>query len=364
MQRNEPGAPPRPDERTAPWARSGLPPPRYDHLIRMTSRHGVWEHAKYDEVRTEHGLCTDDNARALIVVSRPHSPTRTLINLAARYLMFLLDARTPEGGFHNRRHADGSWLDDVGSDDSQGRALWALGFIARHGPQRWMRRAGLDAFKASDGFTSVHLRANAFAVLGGVEVLAMDPQDAQTRALVGRAVEPIVEAVQQRFPWPEKRLTYDNARLPTALLAAGTALHDPKLLSLGTRLLTWLVGVETRGDRFSFTGTDGWAPGEDRPVFDQQPVEAAAMVEACHRAWKVTGEQTWRVHTVNAARWFHGFNDTGCVVYDDRSGGSRDGLMADGVNENLGAESTLAGLAALQVAASCAVDVPGAGQAS
>lgn len=332
-------------------AAPSLPSARLDHLVHLTDDLGVWEHAEHAEPRIAHGFCTDDNARALIVACREASDGPVPDGLVATYLGFLLDARTTAGGFHNRRSQDGTWLDDVGSDDSQGRALWALGVVARHGPQRWMREAGIEAFDVATTFESVHLRANAFAVLGAVELLAAEPGHAGARALLRRCVEPLAEAAGSRVPWVEARLTYDNARLPEALLAAGAALHDARLTHRGLRLLTWLVAVETRGDHFSFVPHGGWAPGEARPGFDQQPLEAAAMADACLQAFVLTGEPAWRLRALRAARWFLGHNDTGQVLYDVTTGATGDGLMRDGANANQGAESTLAGLAALQVAA-------------
>lgn len=332
-----------------------LPAPRFDHLVRLTHPMGVWEHAELTSPRTAHGFCTDDNARALIVVCRQSdAATGELADLAAIYLRFVLDARTTDGGFHNRRGQDGIWLDDIGSDDSQGRAWWALGVVSRHGAQPWMRRAGMEAFDSCSGFSSEHLRANAFAVLGAVELLAVAPDHADARTLLRRGVEVITEAAHSRISWPEARLTYDNARLPEALLAAGATLGDRRLTRMGLRLLTWLVQVEGGGRHFSFTPAGGYVPGEPRRRFDQQPIEAVAMAEACHRAWTATRDPAWRTFALRAAGWFVGLNDTGAILYDAESGGTCDGLMRHGVNENQGAESTLAGLAALRVAADCA----------
>ena len=334
-----------------------VPAPRLDHLVHLTSLLGVWEHAEFTTPRVAHGLCTDDNARALIVVCRHPGRSRMVDDLASTYLAFVLEARTPVGTFHNRRGADGDWLDEVGSDDSQGRAWWALGVAARRGPLAAVRDAALEAFVDAGGFSSVHLRANAFAVLGAAELLAAHPTHVQARELLRRCVQPLADAALGHVPWVEDRLTYDNARIPEALLAAGAALGEPALVRMGLRLLSWLVAVETRGDHFSFVPHRGWAPGQFRPAFDQQPVEAAAMADACHRAFTQTGDPVWGARARRAAQWFVGHNDTGCQLYVEDTGGTRDGLMRKTVNLNQGAESTLAGLSALQVAAALA-DVP------
>ncbi len=358
-----------PDERAAaarhPSSPSGvdlteLPTPEFTHLRRLTDRIGLWEHARILEPRVEHGFCTDDNARALLVVSSQTSPPADLADLAAVYLRFVLDARTDDGHFHNRRSADGTWIDEVGSDDSQGRAWWGLGTVARTGPAAWMRQAAADAFATCNSFDSVHLRANAYAALGAVEMLLADPSHTAAADLLERTARTIADAARARVPWPETRLTYDNARLPEALLAAGAVLGDRRMIATGIRLLEWLVRVETNSYHFSFTPTGGWVPGEERPAFDQQPIEAAAMAQACYRAWSVTGDSAWRARAIDAAQWFMGNNDTGMVLYDRDTGATCDGLEERSVNENRGAESTLAGIAALQTGALCSTTDLGA----
>jgi hypothetical protein len=316
----------------------------------MTDQLGLWEHALYTTPRTEHGFCTDDNARALIVVCRQPDPSPDLVELTRVYLTFLQDAQSPNGGFRNRRSSDGSWADVVGSDDSQGRALWALGSVACRGPTSWMREVGLDMFDNQRDFDSPSPRANAFAVLGATEVLYASPDHHNARHILERCVGHLLVRDDDRWPWPEERLAYDNARIPEALMAAGALLPDYGLIDAGLRLLEWLVATETHGDHFSFTPVGGWAPDEPRPGFDQQPVEAAAMADACSRAWSLTGDSRWKDRVERAARWFVGANDVGAALYDPHTGGCADGLGPDYTNLNRGAESTLAALAVLQQA--------------
>lgn len=327
-----------------------MPEPCFDHLQRMTDHRGIWEHARFTTPRTEHGYCTDDNARALIVLSRQPDPSPRLVGLAGVYLTFLQDARLPGGGFHNRRNSGGTWTDEVGSDDSQGRALWALGTVAGRGPASWMRRRGLEMFAEQPDLHSPSPRANAFAVLGASEVLRSWPDHRHARHLLERSVGHLLVRDDARWPWPEERLAYDNARIPEALLAAGAHLADDGMVDAGLLLLEWLAATETRDDHFSFAPVDGWALGEPRPGFDQQPVEAAAMADARIRAWSMTGDNRWKDRVGLAAGWFLGANDTGATLYDPQSGGCGDGLEHDRVNQNRGAESTLAALAALQQA--------------
>jgi hypothetical protein len=221
-----------------------------------------------------------------------------------------------------------------------------------------MRRAGVSAFDDCSGFASNHLRSNAFAVLGTVDLLAIEPTHTKALDLLAKTSQVLVNAVRVRIPWPEIRLTYDNARIPEALIAAGAVLGDKRIIELGIRLLERLLWVETDGDHFSFTPVGGWQSGEDRPSFDQQPLEAAAMAEACYRAWTITGNSVWRVRALRSAQWLMGRNDTGAVLYDAGTGATCDGLKEDSVNENRGAESTLAGLAILQIAEACSSNNP------
>ena len=315
----------------------------------MTDQIGIWEHARYLTRRKEHGYCTDDNARALIVCCRQQDHEPGVDRLSGIYLNFIIGAALESGGFHNRRAGDGSWEDEVGSEDSQGRALWALGTVSRVGSRVGMRDASADMFTRMAGhFESSALRSNAFAMLGAAEVLEQQPDHRGALTLMAAGVGVIGIGGQGGWPWPEPRLAYDNARLPEALIAAGECLGDSGLTDAGLRLLAWLVEIEMRNDRFSFVGANGWAPGEPRPGFDQQPVEAGAMADACFRAWKLTGEPEWRDRLESAVLWFLGRNDSSTRLYDPRTGGCCDGLTAVGANRNQGAESTVSALMALQ----------------
>jgi hypothetical protein len=185
-----------------------------------------------------------------------------------------------------------------------------------------------------------------------VALLAAAPaRPPAAHALLGVAAAGLGRASRGRaWPWPEPRLTYANAALADARIAAGVELGDDRLLDEGLELLDWLVGIETRGEHFSFTPAGGWEPGEARPGFDQQPIEAAAMADACARAFDATGDPVWAERAQLAAAWFLGRNDVGVPLLDARTGGCRDGLERDGVNENEGAESTIALIGALQQA--------------
>ena len=163
------------------------------------------------------------------------------------------------------------------------------------------------------------------------------------------------------WPWPEPRLRYANATLPETLLAAGALLGDAEAVSSGLALLRWLLDIETTGDHLSITPVGGWGFGEPRPGFDQQPIEVAALADACGRAYATTGDPQWRVGVDSCAAWFTGANDVGVSLLDAISGGGCDGLHPSGRNENQGAESTLALISTFQQSHRLALDatVPG-----
>ena len=221
--------------------------------------------------------------------------------------------------------------------------------VARIG-EREQRARARRLLESGEGFRSPWPRANAFAVLGAVALLAAAPaRPAAAHALLGAAAAGLGSVSRDRGrPWPEPRLAYANGVLADARIAAGAELADDGLLEEGLRLLEWLVEVETRGEHFSFTPVGGWAPGEPRPGFDQQPIEVAAMADACARAFDATGDPIWADRVQLAAAWFLGRNDVGVPLLDARTGGCKDGLERDGVNENEGAESTIALIGALQ----------------
>jgi hypothetical protein len=203
-------------------------------------------------------------------------------------------------------------------------------------------------FEASAGFRSEHPRPTAHAALGAFELIAATPPVPGAIELV-EAATGLLDAAPSSGPWqwPAARLTYANALLPEAQLAAGVAVGDPGAVRRALRVLRWLVETESRGPWFSFTPVAGRGPGDPKPGFDQQPIEAWAMVDACARAFDVTGDPYWERAAQRAARWFLGRNDSRVPVFDHATSGGFDGLRSDGVNLNQGAESTLAYLGSM-----------------
>jgi hypothetical protein len=325
--------------------------PIFAHLLAMSDGHGLFEHALLDEPRRDHGYCVDDVARALVVLLRESERTPELDQLVSTCLRFLEAAVDVDGQVHNRMDAGGTWTDDAGLGDWWGRAVRALGAASVHLPTPSDRARARIAFHRAASTRSPHGRAMAFATLGAVDVLSADPDDLCARALLLDGVASIAVPSDPRWAWPEPRLRYGNGALPEALLAGGTAMDDPRVVARGLAMLRFLLHVETRDGHLSVTGVGGRGPAQRSVQFDQQPIEVAAIADACARAFDLTGDPSWREGVAAAWAWFTGDNDALTLMIDPESGAGFDGLEARGRNENRGAESTLAALGTYQQAA-------------
>jgi glycosyltransferase involved in cell wall biosynthesis len=328
------------------------------HLRRLTDGTGILQHSKYWVPDRQHGYCTDDNARALIVVSRAAAHMtggEDLQELAVRYLAFLRHAFNPERGmFRNLMGYERRWLEEQGSPDSHGRALWALGVAAAELPDDTLRLLSQQllhqALPAAENLPD--LRATAFALLGLAAYLERYGGDSAAKRTRGLLAERLWcafrSATEPAWPWPEETLTYANAVLPQALLESGRQLGCREMVDCALACLHWLMEVQTLDGHFSAIGNQGWyRRGGVRARFDQQPIEAQASLDACISAFRATGERLWLDRALAAFHWFLGGNDLGQGLYDHRTGGCYDGLQPTGVNLNQGAESTLAWLHAL-----------------
>ena len=336
-----------------------LPPLMLDHLWRLSDSTGVLQHATYDVPSFTDGYCTDDNARALglmVFVEELGLETRRSVRAAAAYAAFLGHAFAPKTGrFRNFLGFDRRWLDDAGTDDCLGRAVHALGLCigrSRREPLRcWALRLFDPAVRAAAATTSP--RAWALAILGIQEYLRRLSGDRLAGGIRRELVERLVS--QQRanagpgWPWLENVVAYENARLCQALISAGRWAGDGGALDVGLGMLEWLWEIQRSGSgRFAPIGCLGFYPRDGEPaLFDQQPLEAQAMVAACIEAFHAVGDDRWRDRAWSAFEWFRGHNLLGMALCDPLTGGCRDGLLPDRLNENQGAESTLAWLHAL-----------------
>ncbi|OHV34761.1 MULTISPECIES: hypothetical protein [Pseudofrankia] len=316
----------------------------FAHLFRLSDDIGLFRRALGSAPRREHGYCVDDVARGLVVLSREPSLLPELIRLLDLYLDFVLAAQAPDGMVANRRDSEGRWWDDPELGDCWGRALWGLGTAAALAPTRRLRARARAGFQVSAARRSPWPRAMTFAALGAGELLLAHPDDEPARTLLADAVTEIGPIKDDPgWPWPDPTLRYANAAVPEALILAGMCLSDRTAGANGLRLLAWLLYVETRGDILSLTPVGGRRPrGDLRPGFDQQPIEAAAIADACARAHAATGQRDWLTGLGQAHGWFLGENDAGTPLVDTTTGGCHDGLEPGGRNANQGAAATLA----------------------
>lgn len=335
-----------------------LPPLRLDHVVRMSDSTGIYQHAIFNVPNFHEGYCTDDNARAFILCNLLEEAggqpsDHNLDALATSYLAFLAAALNYETGlFRNFMSHGRQWLEEAGSEDSHGRALWAVGTGAgrshNEGHRRLSTQLFLKGLTAVMNFTSP--RAWTFTLLGIHEYLRNCPDDpkvnvkAMCQLLTARLVNLWNEYATENWPWFEPGATYDNARICQALILSGQVMANPEALEIGLKSLSWLVSIQrTQAGHFRPIGSNGFYQRDGaRADFDQQPVEAQAMVCACHEAFRATQDSMWRREAKRAFEWFLGRNDLGLPLYDSSTGGCSDGLHADRVNENQGAESTLA----------------------
>jgi hypothetical protein len=332
---------------------------KLNHLARITDSTGVFQHAVFSVPNFSEGYCTDDNARAFVLsvllgeLGEDPESVRGLATTTAAFLLHAFDVETRR--FHNHMSFDRRWLDHQGSEDCHGRALWALGVGVGRSPFRsFQMMAGqlfAQALPAVLEFTSP--RAWAFGLMGIHEYLRRLGGDSlvnQTReTLTCKLMGLLGGNTKPDWCWFEDELSYDNAKLAHALIVSGRATGQDAVLERGLHALRWLnqLQISEKG-HFRPIGSNGfYARGGTRADFDQQPIEAQAMVSACLEAYRATSDAWWFEQAQRAFDWFIGWNDLGLELYSAETGGCRDGLHVDRVNGNQGAESTLAFLLSL-----------------
>jgi glycosyltransferase involved in cell wall biosynthesis len=339
-----------------------LPALNTSHLAAMSDDTGILQHAIFSLPNSREGYTTDDNARALIVStlmagSNLHIEDSVATDLSRRYLAFLwLAFDEDKRRFRNFLSYGRTWLEDIGSEDSHGRALWALGTVLGHSRDGGLRGAAGRLFQSAVpvalAFTSP--RAWAFSILGMQAYLDWFPGDRAIQrdrnTLADRLLDVYGRCRTESWRWFEKSLSYSNASLSQALFLAGFRSGNERMAAAGIESLEWLVGVQHREDPDTFVpiGSNGFfRDGDEKARFDQQPIEACATVSACLEAYRGTNQEHWSAEARKAFRWFLGKNDLQVPLYDATTGGCKDGLHPDRVNENQGAESTLSFLMAL-----------------
>lgn len=329
-----------------------------EHFLSMCDDTGLLQHAIHSVADRAHGYCVDDNSRALLLACALNAPGERLLPaaLTGRFAAFIQHAWNPDlKRFRNFMSFERRWLEPSGSEDSHGRTLWALGACARNDsdPSRRLWAAGLfaQALPIVESFTSP--RAWAFTLLGldlYCVAFAGDPAaERMRRMLANRLIALLAQVETEDWAWFEAGLSYDNARLPQALIATGMATGTPTYLLAGLKSLRWLMRLQSNpAGLFRPVGTEGFGALRTAPEpFDQQPVEAAATISACLAAHQADGDPEWRRGAECAFAWFLGANDLATPLVDMATGACRDGLHADRANENRGAESVLSYLLGL-----------------
>ncbi|WP_431468953.1 glycosyltransferase [Sphingosinithalassobacter sp. LHW66-3] len=334
--------------------------PDLSAVERMSDATGMLQHSIYSVPDRRHGYCIDDNARALILLSRMEGLDDAVRDKwTSIYAAFVQHAWNPERRrFRNFMHFDRNWCEDEGSEDSNGRALWALGVTAHEAHAHKHRDWAVSLFDAtaSIAFELGSPRARAFAMLGAAAMLEAHPGHAMARTILSRFGDELIAlldaARRPEWSWFEIVLAYDNARLPEALLRAGKALQRDDFVKVGVETLDWIVARQTSPEgRFRAVGTESFGREYADPLpFDQQPLEAQATIDACDAAYAATRDRRWLDEAMRAYRWYLGANDLDLPLATAQDGGCFDGLMPTGLNRNQGAESILA----LQLA-SCAI---------
>jgi glycosyltransferase involved in cell wall biosynthesis len=327
-------------------------PPRLDAVERLSDACGILQHSIFNVPNRDHGYCVDDNCRALMLMHRIGGAQADRADeLAAIYASFVQYAWNSDiRRFRNFMNFERQWLETEGSQDSFGRSLWSLGATAAEARHQDLRRWARHLFDqvAPEVRALEHPRSWAFAMLGADAMLGVHPGHAVARAmltdLAGRLRALLEGSRRPDWCWFEPLLSYDNARLPEALIRAGRRLDDRAMVADGLATLEWLDAVQTNGrGQFRAVGTDSFGREMQLPLpFDQQPLEAWATIEAAEIAWIETGDEKWREAAWRAYRWYLGDNDLDVPIASLNDGGCFDGLMRDRVNLNQGAESVLA----------------------
>jgi len=323
-----------------------------DHLDRMTDSTGLIQHAIYSIPRRESGYTTDDNARALRLCTRLwcEEPDERMLARVTTYLSFIEHARCPVRGFHNFLSYQCDWLDANGTGDCQGQAVRALAEVLGSNLPEGFRRLARELIEAVVPALSElrSLRAQAYVILAWGHLWTNRVRDIELLELVAssaaqRLIEFYARSVRPEWQWFESRLTYANAVLPHALFVAGRRWPDESYLDVAEASFDFLDRATTAEDMFWPVGNSDWYPhGEEKALYDQQPVEAVTMADAALAGFDVNHDDKYLASFCRANDWFHGQNSLREALAEPLCGACYDGLQPLGVNRNQGAESTLA----------------------
>ncbi len=332
-----------------------VPEPSLNHMQKLTDDTGLFQHAIFTIPNRQHGYCTDDNARAVIAMTRYYAQYTEpqALKLLDTYLSFIMDSQNSDGSIRNFMNFDRSWQEVESKNDAFGRVLWAFGTVMAKPPTPAYLSIVKDCFDKSVGLVQKQLpRGMAYSILGMSDYLAQFPGASDIKRQLELAADGLVTQYEENsypdWQWFDDILTYDNAVLPHALFVASLTLENKKYLKVARESCEFLLTNTFNGEHFSFVGCKGWYErGGTRATFDQQPIEAASTVMMLRAVYDVTHDGKYLTLQRKAFDWFLGQNDLHIPLYDFRTKGCNDGLVHDGVNTNQGAESTLSFLLSL-----------------
>lgn len=332
-----------------------IPEPKLDHLADLSDHFGLLQHAKYIIPDFSHGYTLDDNARALVVITKYFRLYQddSALKLLNRYLAFTSFCQKENGRCHNSVSIDRKFLDEQGSHDTHGRVLWGWGYVIANAPSSYHALAKVCFEKSVPIVQNLNLRGSAYAVLGLHYYLTRYGGAREIRAWLEQLAKKICDHFHNQstseWPWYEPVVTYDNGVIPQAMWLAWWHLKDDEFKEIAQKTTEFLFKLCLHQGHISLVGNNGWH-SKDRNMkaqFDQQPIDACGLVELAKVAYRLTGDEDYIKKMRLAFDWFMGVNDIGGSLYDFTTGGCFDGLTPTGVNLNQGAESTLSFLLAL-----------------
>ncbi|MFA4851838.1 MAG: glycosyltransferase, partial [Bacteroidales bacterium] len=328
-----------------------LPPFSLVHIKRLTDDTGIIQHAKFGIPNLKEGYCLDDNARALLMVLMAYRQKKEplALDLAPIYLSYIHYMQNKDGTFRNFLSFSRNFLDEMGSEDSFGRTIWALGYLLGNAPNDAYYQTGkLVFFDASPNFEKLQsIRGIANSMVGISYYLRSNPFDdsmtERLRTLAGKLIRHYEENSSPNWKWFEPLLAYDNGILPLALLHSAEILNDDKITAIALETMNFLTGITLKDGYLSIIGNEKWYKKEgERSMFAQQPVDALAMVLMYHQAFHLTKDKEYLTKLFACFMWFMGENDLRMNLFDFETKGCCDGFESYGVNRNQGAESSLA----------------------
>ena len=339
-----------------------VPEPSLAHLKKLTDDTGMYQHAKFTVPNREYGYCTDDNARAVITMTKYYAqyPEPEALKLFDTYLSFIIHSQNSDGSVRNFMNFDRTWSRKEPVNDALGRILWAFGTVMANPPSPSYLSIIKDCFDksvirrtpVSGRVEKQYPRATAYSILGMSDYLKQFPGDSDVKRQLAEAADKLAALYEKNshpdWQWFENSLTYDNAVLPYALFVAGLTFEDERYIGVAEKTCEFVLANTFDGDHFSFVGCKGWYErGGTKAAFDQQPIEVTSTVMMLRAAYDATENSRFLTLQRKAFDWFLGENDLHIPLYDFRTKGCCDGLMPGGVNLNQGAESTLSFLLSL-----------------